>query len=451
MRPNTLTPNRATRNRAAFGETMATRSFSPDAEVVERGGQAARHLGELRVRDAPEPAAGRVGLVHDGLAVAVDELGSLEEITEGEGNDHGTSASSRIGRGPLRRGRSPRIDQATRLRNRSGEAATRRRAAGAPERSAWACFGILLESARADRGGHRRHLHGRRRPGRGRAALHDQGAEHAEGPAGGDRRRGARACSSWPGAPPADVERFIHGTTVATNAVLEQKGAVTALLTTEGFDDILEMGRQKRSRMYDLDMDPETPTFVAPRRRRVGNPGAPGRAGPGARPARRGRRARGGVRAPPRRRPGHRGVLPLLLRQPRPRAADARDLPRGGAGDQRVAVLRGGPDLPRVRAALRDGVRRLPRAGGEALPGGAVVHPRPDGHRRGAAGHALARRHRVGRAGRPGAGDAVPVRPRRAASSARGSPPSDRASPTSCRSTWAAPATTSPSCAEASR
>ncbi len=72
------------------------------------------------------------------------------------------------------------------------------------------------------------------------------------------------------GAPASSVERFIHGTTVATNAVLEQKGAVTAVLTTEGFEDVLELGRQKRSRMYDLDMDRETPTFLAPRRRRIG-------------------------------------------------------------------------------------------------------------------------------------------------------------------------------------
>src|SRR4029450_875392 len=72
------------------------------------------------------------------------------------------------------------------------------------------------------------------------------------------------------GAPASAVERFIHGTTVATNAVLEQKGAVTAILTTEGFEDVLGLGRQKRARMYDLDMDPETPTFVAPRRRRLG-------------------------------------------------------------------------------------------------------------------------------------------------------------------------------------
>ncbi len=71
---------------------------------------------------------------------------------------------------------------------------------------------------------------------------------------------------------PQDVERFVHGTTVATNAILEQKGAVTALLMTEGFEDVLELGRQKRARMYDLDMDPETPTFIAPRRRRIGIP-----------------------------------------------------------------------------------------------------------------------------------------------------------------------------------
>ncbi|HEY7250579.1 MAG TPA: hydantoinase/oxoprolinase family protein, partial [Methylomirabilota bacterium] len=72
------------------------------------------------------------------------------------------------------------------------------------------------------------------------------------------------------GARPGDVERFIHGTTIATNAILEQKGATTGVLTTEGFEDVLEMGRMKRSRMYDLAMDPEVPTFLAPRRRRLG-------------------------------------------------------------------------------------------------------------------------------------------------------------------------------------
>jgi N-methylhydantoinase A len=69
---------------------------------------------------------------------------------------------------------------------------------------------------------------------------------------------------------PGDVTRFIHGTTVATNAVLERKGATTALLATEGFEDVLEIGRLKRSRMYDLFIDAETPIFLAPKRRRRG-------------------------------------------------------------------------------------------------------------------------------------------------------------------------------------
>ncbi|MGH7265970.1 MAG: hydantoinase/oxoprolinase N-terminal domain-containing protein, partial [Candidatus Rokuibacteriota bacterium] len=81
---------------------------------------------------------------------------------------------------------------------------------------------------------------------------------------------GARRVLALAGAEAAGVARFIHGTTVATNAVLERTGAVTGVLMTAGFEDVLELGRQKRSRMYDLDMDPETPTFLAPRRRRVG-------------------------------------------------------------------------------------------------------------------------------------------------------------------------------------
>ena len=72
------------------------------------------------------------------------------------------------------------------------------------------------------------------------------------------------------GQPATAVERFIHSTTVATNAILEQKGAVTGVLMTAGFEDVLEIGRQKRSNMYDLFLDPETPTFLAPRHLRVG-------------------------------------------------------------------------------------------------------------------------------------------------------------------------------------
>ncbi len=48
------------------------------------------------------------------------------------------------------------------------------------------------------------------------------------------------------------VQFLLHGTTVATNALLEHKGARTALLTTEGFEDILQIGRQNRPDLYDF-------------------------------------------------------------------------------------------------------------------------------------------------------------------------------------------------------
>lgn len=46
---------------------------------------------------------------------------------------------------------------------------------------------------------------------------------------------------------------FSHGTTLATNAVLERKGAKIGLITTKGFADILKIGRQQRSNLYKLD------------------------------------------------------------------------------------------------------------------------------------------------------------------------------------------------------
>ena len=53
------------------------------------------------------------------------------------------------------------------------------------------------------------------------------------------------------GAPPADLAELVHGTTVATNAILEQRGARTGLLTTGGFRDLLEIRRLRLPRLYD--------------------------------------------------------------------------------------------------------------------------------------------------------------------------------------------------------
>ena len=63
---------------------------------------------------------------------------------------------------------------------------------------------------------------------------------------------------------------YVHGSTVATNALLEGKGGRTALVTTLGFEDVLEIGRQSRSDLYDLNL--ERPPALAPRELRFGLP-----------------------------------------------------------------------------------------------------------------------------------------------------------------------------------
>ncbi|MEM0909158.1 MAG: hydantoinase/oxoprolinase N-terminal domain-containing protein, partial [Pseudomonadota bacterium] len=66
---------------------------------------------------------------------------------------------------------------------------------------------------------------------------------------------------------PRDVGLILHGTTLATNAVLERKGATTALVTTEGFRDVLEIGYETRFDQYDLML--EKPFPLVPRERRL--------------------------------------------------------------------------------------------------------------------------------------------------------------------------------------
>ncbi len=57
------------------------------------------------------------------------------------------------------------------------------------------------------------------------------------------------------GATPADTAYFGHGTTVATNALIQHRGVATGLITTDGFRDLLEIGRQRRPHLYDLQVD----------------------------------------------------------------------------------------------------------------------------------------------------------------------------------------------------
>ena len=65
--------------------------------------------------------------------------------------------------------------------------------------------------------------------------------------------------------PPSPVDVLVHGTTVATNALLERKGATVALVTTAGFEDLLWLRRQDRAALYDLARDHPPPLVTRDR------------------------------------------------------------------------------------------------------------------------------------------------------------------------------------------
>ena len=77
---------------------------------------------------------------------------------------------------------------------------------------------------------------------------------------------GIRSVLADSGVTPDEVSLIIHGTTLATNALIERKGVTTALVTTEGFRDSVEMGSESRFEQYDINM--EKPLPLVPRRRR---------------------------------------------------------------------------------------------------------------------------------------------------------------------------------------
>lgn len=74
-----------------------------------------------------------------------------------------------------------------------------------------------------------------------------------------------KACEEA-GIDPESVSEFSHAMTVSVNALLEEDGAKTALVTTEGFRDVLEIGRQDRPSLYDLNAEKPTPLVLRRRR-----------------------------------------------------------------------------------------------------------------------------------------------------------------------------------------
>lgn len=70
------------------------------------------------------------------------------------------------------------------------------------------------------------------------------------------------------GFPVKDMDGIVHGTTLVTNAVIERKGAKTAFITTKGFEDVLEIGREMRYDIYDIFLTMPKP--LVPRNLRMG-------------------------------------------------------------------------------------------------------------------------------------------------------------------------------------
>jgi N-methylhydantoinase A len=71
------------------------------------------------------------------------------------------------------------------------------------------------------------------------------------------------------GIAPERIGRVIHATTLFTNALIERKGAPTGLMTTAGFADVLEIGRERKYELYDLFLEMPPPLVPRPWRREV--------------------------------------------------------------------------------------------------------------------------------------------------------------------------------------
>ena len=74
-------------------------------------------------------------------------------------------------------------------------------------------------------------------------------------------RHGVEVALSTAGVAGGQIERFVHGTTLATNVLLQRAGARTAFVTTSGFGDLLRLGRSTRvgEARYDLMFAPSSP------------------------------------------------------------------------------------------------------------------------------------------------------------------------------------------------
>ena len=236
----------------------------------------------------------------------------------------------------------------------------------------------------------------------------------------------------------SDIDVFIHGTTLATNAIIERRGARTALIATDGFRDTLDIATESRYDQYDLTIEkpqplvPRSLRFTVPER--VDVHGKVRLALDEAAVAAQVARAAATTAS---RRSRSASCTPTSTR--RTSSARRRSCSEAMPGLSITLSSRGLPGDPRIRAHLDGGRERLCAAADGRLS---------RAHGRGAAGRAVPRRDLSGDLGRRAhldrhgaqvSGAPGRVRARRAA---RSSPRRSRraaARRRCCRSTWAAP------------
>ena len=130
--------------------------------------------------------------------------------------------------------------------------------------------------------------------------------------------QGIRELTGQAGVTPGDLDQVFHGTTIATNIVIEHNGAKVGMITTEGYRDILHIARHKKPLNFSNYQDLPWQRYPLARRRyRLTVPERITARRRGARAARRGRGARAGAQAQGDGRRGGRRVLPVLVPQQR--------------------------------------------------------------------------------------------------------------------------------------
>ena len=260
---------------------------------------------------------------------------------------------------------------------------------------------------------------------------------------------GTRRVLEKAGAKPEQVGRVVHATTLFTNALIERKGAKTGLLTTAGFRDVLEIGRERKYELYDLFIEMPKPLVPRPWRReameRLAADGSVEKPlDVDAALAEVAELVEQGVESLA-------DLLPALLRQRLARACHRRGDRRALPEFVDLAVVRRVAGDPRVSAGVDDGGERLHPAAGRGLSRAARADVAGRGHSGRPVPDAVERRPHPCERGQAGAGAIARKRAgggragrrlvRRNAGLGRGCWPS----------TWAARRPSSPSSTTASR